>query len=156
MTISSGPPGWVIAACWASRSIGEADVHLTADVHDQAPPVTVHPDVRLAPFPIFHAPMIAQAETPIASRCDATPISKADLMADIRPQPIRNRSELAALGDLVVTAPVHAPAAVRERIAAAADTLEQAGRARRRTLVGRPGASWMAGVGLSVQDAITA
>ncbi|MFE3585562.1 hypothetical protein [Streptomyces vinaceus] len=53
--------------------------------------------------------------------------------------------DVAALGDLLVAAAAHAPAAVRERIAAAADAFEQAGRAPgERSLEGRARAGWRA------------
>ncbi|MFJ6940538.1 mobilization protein [Streptomyces sp. NPDC101132] len=53
--------------------------------------------------------------------------------------------DVAALGDLLVAAAAHAPAAVRERLAAAADAFEQAGRAPgERSLEGRARAGWRA------------
>ncbi|MFE5537098.1 mobilization protein [Streptomyces sp. NPDC056519] len=53
--------------------------------------------------------------------------------------------DVAALGDLLVAAAAHAPAAVRERIVAAADAFEQAGRAPgERSLEGRARAGWRA------------
>ncbi|MFD0374608.1 mobilization protein [Streptomyces sp. NPDC127112] len=53
--------------------------------------------------------------------------------------------DVAALGDLLVAAAAHAPAAVRERLVAAADAFEQAGRAPgERSLEGRVRAGWRA------------
>ncbi|MFE1788053.1 hypothetical protein ACFW7J_06585 [Streptomyces sp. NPDC059525] len=53
--------------------------------------------------------------------------------------------DVAALGDLLVAAAAHAPAAVRERLVAAADAFEQAGRAPgERSLEGRARAGWRA------------
>ncbi|MFC5902659.1 mobilization protein, partial [Streptomyces zhihengii] len=52
---------------------------------------------------------------------------------------------VAALGDLLVAAAAHAPATVRDRITAAADAFEQAGRAPgERSLEGRARAGWRA------------
>ncbi|MGW4510213.1 hypothetical protein ACWENO_36815 [Streptomyces sp. NPDC004436] len=53
--------------------------------------------------------------------------------------------DVAALGDLLVAAAFHAPATVRDRITAAADAFEQAGRAPgERSLEGRARAGWRA------------
>ncbi|GAA3380672.1 hypothetical protein GCM10020367_68910 [Streptomyces sannanensis] len=53
--------------------------------------------------------------------------------------------DVAALGDLLVACAAHSPAAVRERLAAAADAFEQAGRAPgERSLEGRARAGWRA------------
>ncbi|WP_405445265.1 hypothetical protein [Streptomyces erythrochromogenes] len=65
--------------------------------------------------------------------------------------------DVSALGDLLVAAAAHAPAAVRERIAAAADAFAQAGRAPDdRSLEGRARAGWRASARALEHDPRTA